>query len=92
MSKRNSTSSEPYTRTALARGRAMGRLFASICGANLTSQAPRINEAREPELECGGARLKPMRCAEIGEGDGPSPSPRPKFAPRASTKPTKRAG
>ena len=64
-------------------GGAMGRLFASICGANLTSRAPRINKAREPELECGGARLKPRRCARIGEGDGPSPSPRPKSGARS---------
>ena len=95
MSKRNSTSSEPYARTALAaRWRAMGRLFASICGANLTSRAPRINKAREPELECGGARLRPRRCAHVGEGDGPSPSPRPEIwsAFGASAEPTKRAG
>ena len=48
-------------------GGAMGRLFASICGANATSRAPRINKAREPELECGGARL-PRRCARLAKG------------------------
>ena len=36
----------------------MGRLFASIWRANLTSGAPLINKAREPELECGGRSAK----------------------------------
>jgi len=41
----------------LAAGGAMGRLFASICRASVTSRAPRINRRTRPELECGGARL-----------------------------------